>query len=110
MSNVIEIPDSGTVAVKIGDKTFTLDAYETHNDLLELRQKILMDDEKPVQEFHRATVEYLKGKGLPELNHFQADRLVTAMLKAVTELGKGEGEAAVTSPTPASPESSEQAS
>jgi|HubBroStandDraft_6_1064221.scaffolds.fasta_scaffold1426407_1 hypothetical protein len=87
MASMLEIPDDGKVTIKIGGTEFTLDAYRTHNSLVTIRNKIT-DEEKPIEDFHEAVVQYFAGQGIPNLTHFQADRLVTGFEQAVDELGK----------------------
>lgn len=91
--STIEIPESGTVTVKVGGSSFNLDAYKTYNSLLTIRSRIA-DEEKPVEDFHQAACDYFVSVGLPTLNHFQADKLIAAFEKAVIALGEpqpGEG-------------------
>ncbi len=87
MAEAIDITADGRVKVKIGSDDFTFDAYRVHNSLITIRNRIA-DEEKPVEDFHEAVVEYFQANGLPTLTHFQADRLVTSFERAVIELGK----------------------
>ena len=105
--NIIDIPESGEIEVHIGKVKYTLDAYQTHNELLSIRVK-MADEDKPIEEFHQTVVEYLQGKGLPKFNHFQADQFVTQVQKAVEKLGKGKGEAVEPDRTPVSPATTAQ--
>jgi len=101
--NVIEIPDEGMINVQIAGGTFQFDAYKVHNSLLSIREKIA-NEEKPVEDFHQAAVDYFAGLGLPPLTHFQADCLIARLQQAVTELGKAlMGEPMQCSPTCSEP-------
>lgn len=100
MSATLEIPDSGTVTVRVRGEEHTLDAYETYNRVIQI-QNDCADADLPAHEFHARVVALLESRGLPRLNHFQADQFVQRLTKAVDELGKAPG----TGPTPDSPPS-----
>jgi len=92
-TNEFLIPDDGMVTVKFAGGSFTLDAYRVYNSLLTIRAR-LTDEEKPIEDFHAAMVDYFASEGLPKLNHYQVDKLAAAFEKAVTKLGEpkpGEG-------------------
>ena len=107
MLNILEIPDSGFITVKLATgEQVQLDCYETYNQIIDLSGKN-SDDDKPLHEFHQAVVELLMSKGLPRVSHFQADVFVKRLQEAVAALKKTVGFVATPdSPLSTEPESS----
>lgn len=90
MSSVLEIPSAGFISLKIDGAVVELDAYETFNQILDMRAK-QDDEDKPIHEFHQAVVDLLISKGLPRVSHYQADQFVSKLSEAVAELKKLDG-------------------
>lgn len=106
---MIEIQDDGLLPVRIGDVEHTLDAYDVHHRLLEIRAQV--DDELPdaapiaiARAFNARVSAYLADLGFGPVSHRAADRFASAVFDAVDRLGKEEAGAA--GPTPASPTTS----
>lgn len=109
MSNVLEIPESGFVSLKVGESVTQIDCYEAWNTVRSLRDEAEDAGEPMPQAFHRRVAEWLASKGVPAVSHFQVDVFVQRLGAAVVALKKSTdptpGSQASTAPAPsASPE------
>lgn len=86
--SAIELDDDGYADLKLGDCTVTIDLYEVHNRLLELRREF---DDKPAPDFHAAAAAYLQALGLPALSHRAACKVIDAVGDRVEALLKKGG-------------------
>lgn len=87
MPTVLEIPDSGFITLQVAGGTYTLDAYQLHNEICTAHEKNA-DDDGPIEAFYAKVIDLLVSKGLPSVSHFQADLIVRKLREAVVELGK----------------------
>lgn len=68
MENKIELPgdDIGMIPVVIGDVTITIDIYDVHNRMCEMRAEMANE---PLGKLHESLAEVIAGLGFPKPSH-----------------------------------------